>query len=84
MKILSDNHWILENYRQRLTRKEWKQVLLDRNDEIFFYGEPRRLVAKYMGCGIYEVYKNPKLDLTPKPLTRAKLFDKIIGMADHL
>ena len=59
MSELSRNHWSVENYRQRMTSREWKEHLLAGNDVMFFGGLMRHLVAKSLGCGVVEVYKKP-------------------------
>jgi hypothetical protein len=55
--MLSNNHWVLEEFSQRMTTKEWKQILLDEQDKIIFKGYMRRLVAKRLGAGVVEVSK---------------------------
>ena len=55
----SNNHWALEGYRQRMTTKEWKQILLNGDDVMFFEGRMRRLKGKNLGAGVIEVYKVP-------------------------
>lgn len=59
MPVLSDNHWTMEAYRQRMTTKEWKKLLLANEDSIIFRGHVRRLIAKSLGCGVVEIYKSP-------------------------
>lgn len=55
--VLSQGHWLCLNYKQRMTRKEWKQILLNEADYVWFYGERYELVAKNLGCGIVEISK---------------------------
>jgi hypothetical protein len=55
----SNNHWNMETYRQRMTTKEWKQVLLNEGDRIIFQGRLRQLKAKRLGAGVVEIYKEP-------------------------
>ena len=59
MDIRNVNHWKSETYRQRITSKEWKQLLLDGNDKVIFHGTFRQLKAKSLGVGVMEVYKKP-------------------------
>lgn len=54
-----DGHWIFEDYRQRMTTKQWKELLLAEEDMIIFKGRLRHLVAKSLGCGVVEIYKKP-------------------------
>ena len=57
MKTLSRNHWALKEYKERMTRKEWKEILLESGDTIFYHGDMIRMKAKSLGCGVVEVYK---------------------------
>jgi len=59
MSILSNNHWTIENYKQRITLKEWQKILLDGDDTHIVNGRLRKFVAKRVGPGVYEVYKQP-------------------------
>ncbi len=56
-------HWVREDYRQRMTTKQWKKLLLDKEDGLIFHGRVRQLKAKSLGAGVYEVYKEPLADL---------------------
>jgi len=57
---MRDNgHWVREDYRQRITTKEWQKLLLDKDDTVIFRGRIRKLTAKNIGAGVYEVYKEP-------------------------
>ena len=58
MNILSDNHWTLTYFRQRMTNKEWREVMLNGLDTIVFRGVPYQLKAKNLGAGVVEVYKD--------------------------
>lgn len=57
--LLSNNHVVLEDYRQRMTTKEWKICLLQGWDSLIKGGHVRQLKAKNLGCGVVEVYKLP-------------------------
>ena len=57
--ILSDNHWTLEMYTQRMTTDEWKQVLAEEADSPLIMGRLRRLTAKNQGYGYVDVSKVP-------------------------
>ena len=57
-QILSDNHWRIPDFRQRITTKQWKQLLLDENDRIIFKGHIRPLKAKSLGAGVVEITKD--------------------------
>lgn len=54
---LSINHWTLEGFRQRITTKQWKVLLMDKGDQIFVNGELRQLKAKRLSSGVVEVFK---------------------------
>mgnify|MGYP001560196597 CR=1 FL=1 len=56
---ISDNHWQIETYRQRMTRAEWRAILLAERDTINFEGRARHLQAKDLGYGVVEVSKIP-------------------------
>lgn len=55
---LANQHWIFEDYRQRMTTKQWKKLLLNGADRIVFRGRMCRLKAKSLGAGVVEVYKD--------------------------
>jgi hypothetical protein len=55
---LSENHWRMEEYTERMTTKQWKEVLLEERDVMIFRGHCRRLKAKRLGYGVVEVYKS--------------------------
>jgi len=59
LEKLSENHWTIEAFKQRMTVKSWRQILLDGGDLIFVAGRSRHLVAKRMGFGIVEISKAP-------------------------
>ena len=56
--VLNDWHWRKENYRQRITTKEWSQILLNGKDTIIYKGNLVKLMAIPLGYGIVEVTKN--------------------------
>ncbi len=56
---LNIGHWQVENFRQRMTQEDWKQILLNEQDTIIVKGHIRHLKAKNLGAGVYEVYKEP-------------------------
>ncbi len=56
--MLNDNHWRVPDYRQRITTKEWKKILLHDSDQIIFRGNPVPLKAKNLGYGVVEVSKD--------------------------
>ena len=63
MKItLDQDHFQREDYKQRITAKQWKQMLLDGDDErgIAFRGKAYRFIAKPLGHGVVEIAKEIK------------------------
>ena len=63
MKItLDQDHFQHEDYKQRITAKQWKQMLLDGDDErgIAFRGKAYRFIAKPLGYGVVEITKEIK------------------------
>lgn len=54
--ILGENHWRCTCFKQRVTRKELQQLLLDGEDKSFINGEILDFKKKYLGGGIYEVW----------------------------
>ena len=55
--MLSNNHWTLPNFRQRMTKKQWRDILLNDQDKIIYKGLLCQLKAKDLGAGVVEVYK---------------------------
>jgi len=58
-ELLNDNHWRIENYRQRITIKQWRKLLLNDDDQIIFHGHLRKLIGKNLGVGVIEIFKEP-------------------------
>jgi hypothetical protein len=56
-EILDARHWKFQNYRQRITTKNWKILLLNDDDKINFYGRIVQLVATSLGYGVVEISK---------------------------
>jgi hypothetical protein len=57
--LRENRHWTVEDYKQRLTTKQWKTILLNEDDKIIFKGRLRQLVAKNLGAGVVEISKKP-------------------------
>ena len=57
MRELNSNHWVYEDYKERMTTKEWGEILLEHRDRIIFRGHSRRIVGKRIEPGVYEVFK---------------------------
>ena len=56
---LDNNHWRLEDYRQRMTDGDWREILLEGKDRLTYHGYIRQLAAKKLGSGVVEIYKLP-------------------------
>ena len=56
-KDIDNQHWVLEDYKERMPAEKWKKILLESEDHIIFRGVLRRLKAKKLGYGVVEVYK---------------------------
>lgn len=54
---LSSNHWTIATFKQRMTTKEWRKILLAHADTLVFQGHVVRLAARSLGCGVVEVSK---------------------------
>ena len=57
--IRAKGHWIFEGYRQRMTQRQWREILLREHDRIIFHGQIRRLKATNLDVGVVEVFKKP-------------------------
>ena len=56
----AEGHWVREDFTQRMTSKEWKEILLNKEDRITFQGRVRKLEGKNLGAGVYEISKGGK------------------------
>ena len=52
-------HWKSETFIQRVTKEEWKSMLLKGQDQVIYRGRLRQLKAKALGVGVYELSKVP-------------------------
>ena len=57
MNILHNNHWVSSTFKQRMTIRQWRRILLNNEDKITFNGFITQLVAKNIGSGVVEVSK---------------------------
>jgi len=55
--ILDNQHWEFRDYKQRITTKQWKELLLDDNDSVIFRGQVTKLKGKNLGYGVVEITK---------------------------
>lgn len=58
--ILSVNHWTLNCFRQRITTKQLRQILLQDGDRFFRAGRFVHLKKRRLGAGVYEVWFEDK------------------------
>lgn len=56
--MLDERLWTHKDFTQRMTTKEWKNILLNYRDNIVFRGNYVKLTAKPLGYGIVEVKKD--------------------------
>ena len=56
------NHWRLEGYKQRMTTKQVREMLLQEDDSVIFQGLLRKLKITEIFPGVWEVYKEPLKD----------------------
>ena len=61
-EYFNNQHWVREEYRQRMTTKQWREILLDDDDSVIFKGLVRKLIGKSIGHGVVEVFKEPLAD----------------------
>jgi len=59
---LDIRHWQLETFRQRVTRKEWRDYLLGHDDKMIYHGRLRTLKAKKIFGDVYEISKVPLVE----------------------
>jgi hypothetical protein len=57
--LRNQGHWQFEDYHQRITTKQWKELLLNDQDKLIFKGRLRQLKAKNLGAGVIEISKEP-------------------------
>ncbi len=62
--IVDFDHCTREDHRQRITTKQWREVLLSYHDHVVFQGKMRKLLAKNLGAGVVEIYKEPLKETT--------------------
>ena len=55
--IRHNSLWQLPNYKQRMTYEQWKTLLLDGDDTLIYQGVKVQLLARDLGYGVVEVYK---------------------------
>ena len=56
---VSVNHYTFEEYNEIMSAKEWKAALREHGIRIIVSGRLRKLVAKSLGAGMYEISKEP-------------------------
>lgn len=53
----ADNHWQAgEQYRERVTKKQLQELLLNEPNIVFKYGRSHSWKHKHIGAGIYEIW----------------------------
>jgi len=57
--MLNKNHWMREDFKERLTRPQIKKILLDSGPTIIYKGRIRELTWSHIGMGAYYLFKKP-------------------------
>ncbi len=57
MVKLDNGHWKHDNYSQRMTHAQWRDILLAGGDHVIYKGQMVPLVATDLGYGVVEVMK---------------------------
>lgn len=55
---ISDNHYTVPAFRERMTTKQWQACLLSGRDNVIFAGHITPLKARRLGAGVVEVAKD--------------------------
>lgn len=55
----SDNHWTVNGYRERVTKEELQEVLMERPDPIY-HGKIHEWKSQKVGPGVYEIWMEEK------------------------
>lgn len=63
-EILDERHWNTADYKQRIDAKEWKQLLLNGDDQVIYRGKVTPLVAKNRGYGVCEISKATEIPVS--------------------
>lgn len=58
--ILNINHWKIKCFKQRITAKELKRLLLDKEDKVMINGRILNFKKRNLGAGIYEIWFEDK------------------------
>ena len=56
-EILDERHWAVTDYKQRIDKNDWRELLLNDDDKIIFHGKLIQLNGKNLGFGVIEVSK---------------------------
>jgi len=56
--MINENHYLMQNFRERMPSKQWRQMLLNREDRIIYRGRIVPLKAKKFGYGVVEIFKD--------------------------
>ena len=59
MTELDIGFWISEDFTQRVEAKVWRRMLLEGEDTIIVKGSLRKVKARNLGLGVYEIYLEP-------------------------
>ncbi|MFZ2937619.1 MAG: hypothetical protein WA066_02820 [Candidatus Omnitrophota bacterium] len=62
---LDNQHWNSIDYKQRCTRKEAQNILIN-HPTIIFHGTLYEINIKYIGAGVYEIFKKTRTKVEAK------------------
>ena len=57
---LNNGHWTIKNFKQRMTVKDWDELLLAGNDTVIYRGHITQLKARKLSRNVVEISKNIK------------------------
>ena len=59
MTKLNIGFWTFEDFIQRVEAKVWRRMLLEGEDTLIKMGKLRKVKARNLGLGVYEIYLEP-------------------------
>ena len=57
MRVLDNRHWTIGDFKERMTTKEWKELLINFQDKIIYKGKITKIIPKDLGAGVIEISK---------------------------
>ena len=53
---LDNDHWRRKGYRQRVTREQLRELLLQEKDHAIIHGRILPMKTRHLGVGVYEIW----------------------------